>query len=131
MNLPEFKELVSKLRYDPFIATQAPISFTVATVVEGVKLPKNVKERFPINVGLIFQHQFKNLECFKDGFKVDLMFQRVWHECFIPWVAVTGFEQTPLVEVVEEDDERAVGDGEGEDTNVVCFGDWKKRKGLK
>ena len=129
MNLPEFKELVGKLRYDPFIAVQAPVSFTVATNAPGVKLPKVVKERFPINTGLVFQHQFKNLECFADGFKVDFSFQRSWHECFIPWVAVTGFEQTQLVEIVEEDDERAVGDGET-DTNVIGFADWKKRRGL-
>lgn len=61
---------------------------TFLTHYEGVQLSEDMKEKYPHEMTIILQHQFKNLLIDGDAFLVDLSFNRKWQTVRIPFRAI-------------------------------------------
>ncbi len=57
----------------------------------GVVLPQFVKQKYPKEMTIILQHQFKDLVVLKDSFTVSLTFSGVQKIIEIPFYAITSF----------------------------------------
>ncbi len=55
------------------------------------KVPGFLKERHPEEVMIVLQHQFWNLKVSRDGFSVELSFNAIRENLFIPFNALTAF----------------------------------------
>jgi hypothetical protein len=64
---------------------------TFRTRAAGVVLPKYLLAKFPEEMTIVLQHQFRGLEVGDDGFSVSLSFQSRWEGLTIPFAAVTTF----------------------------------------
>jgi hypothetical protein len=61
------------------------------TRAAGVAVPKYLLAKYPDEMTIVLQHQFRDLEIGEDGFSVSLSFQGRWERLTIPWAAVTTF----------------------------------------
>jgi hypothetical protein len=64
---------------------------TFRTHAAGVSIPKHLVERFPDEMTIVLQHQFRALQVDHDGFSVNLSFQSRSERLTIPFAAVTTF----------------------------------------
>jgi uncharacterized protein len=64
---------------------------TFRTRAVGVVVPKYLLTKFPEEMTIILQHQFRGLEVDDDGFSVSLSFQSRWERLVVPFAAVTTF----------------------------------------
>ena len=64
---------------------------TFRTRAAGVSIPKHLVERFPDEMTIVLQHQFRALQVDHDGFSVNLSFQSRSERLTIPFAAVTTF----------------------------------------
>lgn len=55
------------------------------------RVPGFLKERHPEEVMIVLQHQFWNLKVLNDGFSVELSFNAIRENLFIPFNALTAF----------------------------------------
>jgi len=65
------------------------ISFLTQAV--GVELSSPVKEKYPQEITIVVQYQFKNLEVFKDHFSIFLSFDGVEEKVVVPYRSITAF----------------------------------------
>lgn len=64
---------------------------TFRTRAAGAVVPKHLLAKFPEEMTIVLQHQFRGLEVSEDGFSVSLSFQSRWERLTIPFAAVTTF----------------------------------------
>lgn len=64
---------------------------TFDTRAEGVVVPPRLKARFPEEMGIVLQHQFRDLAVGEDGFGVGLDFNGVAERLHIPFRAIKVF----------------------------------------
>lgn len=64
---------------------------TFRTRAAGVSIPKYLAERFPEEMTIVLQHQFRALHVDQDGFSVNLSFQSRSERLSVPFAAVTTF----------------------------------------
>lgn len=57
----------------------------------GVKISRNLKERYPREMTIVLQYQFQDLAVTKDGFAVALSFNGQKENIYIPQEAITTF----------------------------------------
>ncbi len=61
------------------------------TRAPGVAIPKHLLAKYPEEMTIVLQHQFRALEVGDDGFSVNLSFQNRSERLNIPFIAVTTF----------------------------------------
>jgi hypothetical protein len=64
---------------------------TFRTRAAGAIVPKYLLAKFPEEMTIVLQHQFRGLEIGDDAFSVSLSFQTRWERLTIPFAAVTTF----------------------------------------
>jgi hypothetical protein len=64
---------------------------TFRTRSPGAVVPKHLITKFPDEMTIVLQHQFRGLEVGDDGFSVSLSFQSRWERLTIPFAAITTF----------------------------------------
>ena len=64
---------------------------TFHTGAAGAMVPKYLLAKFPDEMTIVLQHQFRGLEVDDDAFSVSLSFQSRWERLTIPFSAVTTF----------------------------------------
>ena len=64
---------------------------TFRTRAAGAAVPKFLLAKFPEEMTIVLQHQFRGLEVADDAFSVSLSFQSRWERLTIPFSAVTTF----------------------------------------
>src|SRR5215213_6229572 len=62
-----------------------------ATDMPGVSIPDSLRARYPQEMTIVLQHQFRDLEVGEDGFSVTLSFQRQPERLVVPFAAVRSF----------------------------------------
>jgi uncharacterized protein len=61
------------------------------TRAPGVVIPKLLLTKYPDDMTIVLQHQFRVLEIGADGFSVSLSFHGRWERLVIPFAAITTF----------------------------------------
>ena len=56
-----------------------------------VILSKNVKARYPKEITIVLQYQYKNLQVLEDRFSVNIAFSGISETIEVPFAALTGF----------------------------------------
>ena len=64
---------------------------TFRTRAAGVIVPKYLLAKFPDEMTIVVQHQFRGLAVGDDAFSVSLSFQNRWERLTVPFAAVTTF----------------------------------------
>ena len=64
---------------------------TFRTKAPGVRMADYLVERFPVDMTIVIQHQFWDLEVHDGHFEIILKFQGVPQHLFIPFAAITRF----------------------------------------
>jgi hypothetical protein len=64
---------------------------TFRTRAAGVVVPKYLLAKYPEEMTIVLQHQFRGLEIADDAFSVSVSFQSRWERLTIPYTAVTTF----------------------------------------
>ncbi|MDD9909239.1 MAG: ClpXP protease specificity-enhancing factor SspB [Ahrensia sp.] len=64
---------------------------TFDTTFQGVRLSTRMKEKYPLEMTIVVQHQFWDLEANDNGFSIGLSFDNIPESLLIPFAAVTGF----------------------------------------
>jgi len=64
---------------------------TFATKFQDVVLPKHILEKYPEEMTIAIQHQFKSLIIEEEGFKISLSFAGKFEKIYIPYRAITSF----------------------------------------
>jgi hypothetical protein len=64
---------------------------TFQTRAPGAVVSKYLLSKFPDEMTIVLQHQFRRLEVGDDGFSVSLSFQSRWERLTIPFAAITTF----------------------------------------
>jgi hypothetical protein len=68
-----------------------------ATTAPGVTIPPRLLERFPVEITIVLQHQFWDLEIGDEAFSVSLSFDKQVEQLTIPFAAIKSFAD-PSVE---------------------------------
>jgi hypothetical protein len=64
---------------------------TFLTTFGGVSVSKGLKEKYPEEVTIVIQYQYKNLEVQKDLFKISLSFGGRFEKLVVPYKSITSF----------------------------------------
>lgn len=64
---------------------------TFLTQAPGVKMAKQLIERFPEDITIVIQHQYWNFEIFDDHFEIVLKFGGIPQHLVVPFSAITRF----------------------------------------
>lgn len=64
---------------------------TFATKFQGLLIPKHILEKYPEEMTIAIQHQFKSLVIEDEGFKISLSFAGKFEKLYIPYRAITSF----------------------------------------
>lgn len=64
---------------------------TFVTKYDGLLIPKHLVEKYPHEITIALQNQFKNLNVYDDAFGVDLSFGGKETRLLIPFCAITAF----------------------------------------
>ena len=65
---------------------------TFKTATPGLRLSNRMRERYPIEMTVILQHQFWGLTITETGFEVGLSFNNVPERLYVPFAAITMFQ---------------------------------------
>lgn len=65
---------------------------TFKTAAPGLRLSSRMRERYPDEMTVILQHQFWGLTVTQDGFEVGLSFNNMPERLFVPFAAITMFQ---------------------------------------
>jgi uncharacterized protein len=99
---------------------------TFLTHAEGVSLPADVMARYPRDITIVLQHQYRDLKVFDDHFNVTLSFGGTPKVLRIPFSAITRFNDPAVqfmleFEIEDEDEpEFETHDVAGEDTGTTA-----------
>ena len=65
---------------------------TFKTATPGLRLSNRMRERYPDEMTIILQHQFWGLAVTEPGFEVGLSFNNMPERLFVPYAAITMFQ---------------------------------------
>ncbi len=65
---------------------------TFKTATPGLRLSNRMRERYPDEMTIILQHQFWGLAVTETGFEVGLSFNNMPERLFVPYAAITMFQ---------------------------------------
>lgn len=63
---------------------------------KDVKMAKILKEKFPLEMVIVIQHQFRDLKINEDNFEVSLSFNGVFEKLVVPFSAITSFSDPSM-----------------------------------
>jgi hypothetical protein len=63
---------------------------------KGVKIPKSLKEKFPEEMIIVIQHQFKDLKVNKDNFEISLSFNGSYEKLIVAFAAINSFSDPAM-----------------------------------
>jgi uncharacterized protein len=69
---------------------------TFFTQYPGAVVPKHLAERYPEEMTIVAQHQFRNLAVESDLFKISLSFNGKYEQLEIPYKAITSFNDPSI-----------------------------------
>ena len=72
-------------------AEQRPVNVLLQTSAEGVKIPDHLKSKYPDEMTIILQYQFKQLSVKDDRFQVVLWFKGSPERLTVPFGAIRSF----------------------------------------
>ena len=72
-------------------AEQRPVNVLLQTSAEGVKIPDHLKSKYPDEMSIILQYQFKQLSVKDDRFQVVLWFKGYPERLTVPFGAIRSF----------------------------------------
>jgi hypothetical protein len=61
------------------------------TVFPGAKVPKILKDKYPEEMTIAIQHQYRGLSVTDDGFNISLSFGGKFEKLYVPFKAITSF----------------------------------------
>lgn len=61
------------------------------TNYQGAEVSKRIKAKYPEDMTIVLQHQFKNLNVFDKYFEVELSFDNIPERLVVPFAAIKGF----------------------------------------
>lgn len=73
------------------ISDDRSIYISFLTNAHGVVLSKPVKQKYPKEITIILQHQFKNLMVLDEKFTVNITFSGITEKVEVPFDAITSF----------------------------------------
>lgn len=76
---------------DKGLESEQSFYISFRTDYPGVILSNNVKKRFPEEITIVLQYQYKDLNIFKDSFSVNIMFSAVPEIIEVPFKSITSF----------------------------------------
>lgn len=82
------------------------------TQAQGVSLSKRLKDKYPLEMTIVLQHRFWDLEVSDDRFEVKLTFDSIPERLAIPFTAIKAFYDPSVPYMMPFDDGEAVG-GQG------------------
>ena len=82
---------------------------TFATTAPGVRISNRLREQYPVQMTIVMQHQFWDLEVGETGFGIGLSFSDVPEKLFVPFTAVRGFYDPSVNFELEFDVEETEG----------------------
>ena len=82
---------------------------TFATTAPGVRISNRLREQYPLQMTIVLQHQFWELEVGENGFGIGLSFSDVPEKLYVPFVAIRGFYDPSVNFELEFDIEDAEG----------------------
>jgi hypothetical protein len=117
---------------------------TFVTQYDGLLIPKHLIEKYPNEITIALQNQFKNLNVYEDSFGVDLHFNGKETRLVVPFCAITAFAdpstdftlrmlqdnmgmlgKSKFHEMISSGQKTNTAD-ESEDDNIINFSDIKK-----
>ena len=83
---------------------------TFRTDHAGVTISENLRSKYPQEITIVLQHQFRELKVEQDCFRVVLSFNNIPEKLVVPYSALTGFADPSVkfglqFHATEEDDE--------------------------
>ena len=87
------------------------------TTAPGVELGEDLLARFPQEMTIVLQHQYRDLELYDDVLAITLSFGGKWRRLVVPWDAITSFVDPaahfglPLAPMSDEESEAPAVDG--------------------
>ena len=82
---------------------------TFKTATPGLRLSNRMRERYPDEMTIILQHQFWGLAVTEAGFEVGLSFNNMPERLFVPYAAITMFQDPSVTFGLKFDVKDAVG----------------------
>jgi hypothetical protein len=84
------KTVLTKV-HDEGLSNDQSLYVSFRTNFPDVILSKAVKEKYPKEITIVLQHQFKNLAILKDKFLVNIAFGGATENIEVPFAAITSF----------------------------------------
>ncbi len=86
---------------------------TFKTATPGLRLSNRMRERYPDEMTVILQHQFWGLTVTEAGFEVGLSFNNAPERLYVPFVAITMFQDPSVTFGLKFDAKETAGADEG------------------
>ena len=86
--VPELPVIAREIRQ---AGERRPVHITFNTGANGVKLPAHLREKYPDEMTIVLQHEFRSLQVSDDVLDVGLWFKRKPERLVVPLRAITGF----------------------------------------
>ena len=87
-------QVLYQIMMDRTITETNHIYLTFSTQYPGLVLPAKILTKYPRDITIAFQNQFKDLTMFHDRFEVYLTFNGVESKIVVPFQAIIGFNDT-------------------------------------
>jgi hypothetical protein len=91
------KAILLQIQTEGIIEEDQSFYVSFRTDFAGVILSRNIKQRYPKEITIVLQHQFRNLKVLDDRFSVNIAFGGVAETIEIPFAALTNFTD-PIAE---------------------------------
>lgn len=104
------------------------------TQAPGVSLSKRLRDKYPVEMTIVLQHRFWDLEVSDDRFEVKLTFDSIPERLAIPYTAIKAFYDPSVPYMMPFDDGDGTsdaqrnGDESGNDTNVHAGSRGERRR---
>src|SRR5262249_10319251 len=66
------------------------------TNADGVVLPPHLRQKYPDEMSVILQYQYRDLMLGEQGLAVSASFDGIWEKLTVPWTAVKAFDDQTL-----------------------------------
>ena len=86
---------------------------TFKTAAPGLRLSSRMRERYPDEMTVILQHQFWGLTVTEAGFEVGLSFNNMPERLFVPFAAITMFQDPSVTFGLKFDAKEGAGAADG------------------
>lgn len=69
---------------------------TFATKMSGVDVPESLKEKYPEEMTIVIQNQYKSLKVGQENFTISLSFNGKYEKLTVPYKAITSFSDPSM-----------------------------------